>query len=128
MIHPVFVDHLVFRVAELDRTERFYTAVLGHAPQKSLDSLMYTVGDTLLFFTLASDETPYDKEQIGLNHIAFGLRTIEELKELQVQLHGSGIAHSGIDTLIGQAPCDDEIARTEISEYIVQIGRDEDRG
>ena len=96
MIHPVFVDHLVFRVAELDRTERFYTAVLGHAPQKSLDSLMYTVGDTLLFFTLASDETPYDKEQIGLNHIAFGLRTIEELKELQVQLHGSGIAHSGI--------------------------------
>jgi glyoxylase I family protein len=29
MFFPDFVDHLVFRVADMDRTERFYTALLG---------------------------------------------------------------------------------------------------
>jgi catechol 2,3-dioxygenase-like lactoylglutathione lyase family enzyme len=48
MICPNFVDHLVFRVAEIERTERFYSALLGQ-PLKEEDYLMYMAGDTRLF-------------------------------------------------------------------------------
>jgi glyoxylase I family protein len=95
---PNFVDHLVFRVAELDRTERFYTALLGQSPCRAEGSLKYKVGDTRLFFTCSNDHQPahYDKEKIGLNHLAFGVRTLEELQTIQTQLNGIGVFHSGI--------------------------------
>jgi catechol 2,3-dioxygenase-like lactoylglutathione lyase family enzyme len=50
MLYPNFVDHLVFRVAEMDRTERFYSVLLGE-PLKEDDYIMYMAGDTRLFFT-----------------------------------------------------------------------------
>jgi catechol 2,3-dioxygenase-like lactoylglutathione lyase family enzyme len=69
MIYPAFVDHLVLRVAELDRTERFYTSLLGQPTQKSEHSLMYSMGDTRMFFTRStkSREGPYEKENAGIN-------------------------------------------------------------
>jgi glyoxylase I family protein len=97
MRYPQFVDHVVFRVRELNTTERFYTALLGEPPHRTADSVMYEVGTTRLFFTLCQDPPGvYDKEQIGLNHLAFGLRTLEELREIQTQLTRTGILHSGI--------------------------------
>jgi glyoxylase I family protein len=98
MIYPEFVDHLVFRVAELDRTERFYSALLGQPSQKVAGSLMYAAGDTRLFFTcgVESPRGTYEKEKVGLNHIAFGVRTLKELQTIQAQLDNAGISHSGI--------------------------------
>ena len=98
MIYPAFVDHLVFRVAELVRTERFYTALLGQPTAKSEFSVMYRVGDTRLFFTLADASllATFNKENVGLNHLAFGVRTGEELRAIETQLEGQGISHSGI--------------------------------
>jgi len=52
MQSPQFVDHLVFRVRDLNQTMRFYTAVLDQEPVQSEQSLMYQAGDTRLFFTL----------------------------------------------------------------------------
>jgi glyoxylase I family protein len=97
MIYPNFVDHLVFRVAEIERTERFYSALLGQ-PLKEEDYIMYMAGDTRLFFTrsVESREGAYEKENIGLNHIAFGVRTPKDLQTIQAQLDSSGISHSGI--------------------------------
>jgi len=98
MIHPNFVDHLVFRIADIDKTERFYTALLGQPSQRTEDSIMYKAGDTRLFFTLAVKPRrgTYDKESTGLNHIAFGVRALSELQAIQKQLDSSGISHSGI--------------------------------
>jgi glyoxylase I family protein len=95
---PGFVDHLVFRVSKLDRTEHFYTALLDRQPERAEDSLMYMVGDTRLFFTslVESHSGIYDKETIGLNHIAFGVCSLTELEEIREQLDGYGISHSGI--------------------------------
>jgi glyoxylase I family protein len=98
MISPKFVDHLVFRIATFDRSERFYTALLSQHPERTERSLLYIVGETRLFFTLAAEprSSTYDKEQIGLNHIAFGVDTIQDLQEVQQQLTTAGIANSGI--------------------------------
>jgi glyoxylase I family protein len=97
MICPNFVDHLVFRVAEIERTERFYSALLG-PPLKAEGYVMYMAGDTRLFFTrsVESRQEKYEKEKIGLNHIAFGVRTLQELQTIQAQLDSSGISHSRI--------------------------------
>jgi glyoxylase I family protein len=97
MIYPNVVDHLVFRVAEMERTERFYSALLGQ-PLIEEAYIMYMAGDTRLFFTRSREpaEAKYKKEKVGLNHLALGVRTREELRAIQAQLDGGGISHSGI--------------------------------
>src|SRR5260221_12138882 len=98
MIYPRFVDHAVFRVGDLRRTEGFYTILLGEPSHRAEDSIMYEVGATLLFFSACDVDRPraYEKEQIGLNHVAFGVRTLEELQTIREQIDGGGVVHSGI--------------------------------
>lgn len=96
MFRPDFVDHLVFRVRDMGRTETFYSALFGEA-YKEDGYIMYRTGDTLLFFTPAMEgAAPYNKENAGLNHIALGVRTIDELRTAESQLNAVGIVHSGI--------------------------------
>lgn len=96
MFRPDFVDHLVFRVGDMDRTARFYTSLLGE-PYTDEGYVMYSVGNTLLFFTASKGQTEtFDKEKIGLNHIALGVRSIDELRSVELGLNHAGIAHSGI--------------------------------
>ena len=86
MFVPTFVDHLVFRVPDMNRTERFYSALLAE-PFKADGYIMYMVGDTRLFFTPSIDHAlSYDKENVGLNHIALAVRTLEELQRVESQL------------------------------------------
>ncbi|MHB1937360.1 MAG: VOC family protein [Acidobacteriaceae bacterium] len=98
MICPRVVDHLVFRVSGLDRTEHFYNALLDQHPQRAEDSLMYMVGDTRLFFTSSTENQTgmYEKEKIGLNHIAFGVHSLAELETIREQLDKFGLSHSGL--------------------------------
>ena len=93
-----FVDHIVILVADLDRTKRFYTALLRTPPHGTSDGVMYQVGETRLFFAVSeqSQTDAYDKERVGLNHLAFGVRRLEELQCICGQLDGAGIRHSGI--------------------------------
>jgi glyoxylase I family protein len=96
MFIPTFVDHLVFRVPDMDRTERFYSALLAE-PFKAEGYIMYMVGDTRLFFTPSIDHAlTYNKENVGLNHIALGVGTLEELQRVESQLNEVSFAHSGI--------------------------------
>jgi glyoxylase I family protein len=96
MLVPQSIDHLVFRIANLATTERFYTVILGN-PTHQTDSLMYMAGNTRLFFTIADPaRAPYDKEQTGLNHLAFAIPTLEDLQIIQTQLNAASITNSGI--------------------------------
>ena len=98
MRYPQFLDHIVFRVRDLDETERFWTLLLGHPSHRAPDSIMYQVGDSRLFFTRCNADSweKYDKEGIGLNHIAFGVRKLDELREIGQQLDSGKVSHSGI--------------------------------
>jgi glyoxylase I family protein len=78
MIRPLFVDHLVWRVRDLSQTEKFYAGFLGTPHERAADSIMYQVGDTRMFFSVRGHVAAYDKETIGLNHFALGVRTLEE--------------------------------------------------
>jgi len=98
MIGSLSIDHMVFRVSSFDKTERFYNALLGPSTYRDESSLMYMVSGTRIFFTLANKGKvgTYDKESIGLNHLAFGVRTLAELAAISAQLERSGIQHSGV--------------------------------
>lgn len=98
MIYPQFVDHLVYRVADLGKTERFYSALLGQPSHRTDDSVMYQVGRTRIFFTCCAQPRlgPHEKEKVGLNHLALGVRTLEELQSIQKQLDSAGVSNSGI--------------------------------
>ncbi|HEX5229645.1 MAG TPA: VOC family protein [Bryobacteraceae bacterium] len=97
MFHSTNVDHLVFRVSDTKQTERFYNALLGAPLFRAEDYVMYMVGETRLFFTPSSGQAAaHNKENIGFNHMALGLRTLEELQTVESQLNEAGIAHSGI--------------------------------
>lgn len=95
---PLFLDHLVLRVSDLTRAESFYTVLLGTPAYRDDSSLMYQAGDTRLFFTLSTHTTPapFDKENIGLNHIAFGISTLDELRLIAGHLDRHSLSHSGI--------------------------------
>jgi glyoxylase I family protein len=95
---PEFVDHLVFRVADVGKTQKFYSAFLGEPLESASGSVVYQVGGTKIFFTAytATDVRGFDKEQLGLNHLAFGVRKIEELRRIGEELRAAGIQHSGI--------------------------------
>jgi glyoxylase I family protein len=92
-----FLDHIVLFVANLGATRDFYNRLLGPLVWSDEHSLMYVVGDTRLFFATARllDST-FDKERVGLNHLTFGVRTLEELHQIATHLDNVGVRHSGI--------------------------------
>lgn len=98
MVPDLYLDHLVFRVREIAETERFWNAILGKPVFKDEESRMYIVGEARLFFTPSSRSSArsYDKESIGLNHLAFGVRSSQELQEVLDHLNNAGLPNSGV--------------------------------
>jgi glyoxylase I family protein len=98
MIPDLYLDHIVFRVREIAETERFWNALLGKPVFKDEESLMYIVGAARLFFTPSSrgSANSYDKESVGLNHLAFGIHSSQELREILDHLNDSRLQNSGV--------------------------------
>jgi catechol-2,3-dioxygenase len=97
MLPNLYIDHLVFRVEDLQQTEAFYRALLGEPVAQGKDFLVYRIGETQLFFTpSAKAAAPYDKEQPGLNHFALGVHYPSDLRTIEAHLNKSGLKHSGI--------------------------------
>jgi glyoxylase I family protein len=92
-----FIDHIVFIVPELAETRKFYSTFLGQPEYDSDTTLVYKTGETKVFFVLPSAgfEKP-DKDKGGFNHIAFGVRSVDELREFENALNAAAIKHSGI--------------------------------
>jgi catechol-2,3-dioxygenase len=83
ILQDLYVDHLVFRVQDLAATRAFYRSLFGEPSSQNDDSIMYIVGGTRIFFTVSQQMiTLYDKEQPGLNHIAFGVHDPTLLRAL----------------------------------------------
>jgi len=94
-----FIDHIVIIVKSIQETEKFYSGFLGLPEYVSEETVVYKIGGTKVFFVLPHGEfEKTDKDKSGLNHIAFGVRTLEELKSFEALLNKTSIQHSGIKT------------------------------
>ena len=92
-----YIDHIVLIVKNMEETEKFYTSFLGKPEHISENSVTYKVGETKIFFSLPYGEyKKSDKDKSGLNHLAFGVKTGEELKGFERILNEANIKNSGI--------------------------------
>jgi catechol-2,3-dioxygenase len=98
MLPTLAIDHLVFRVRDIPASKTSYRALFGDPVFQNEDMFVYKIGTTTrLFFTKATGPaTPYDKEQTGLNHIAFGVESLPHLEQIHSHLQSAGIPNSGI--------------------------------
>ena len=96
-MRPSFIDHVVVVVKNLQRTAQFYGAFLGTPDHEDDESVAYFIGETRLFFVLPYGEfTMANKDLGGLNHLAFGVRTAEELRAFERVLNEANIRNSGV--------------------------------
>lgn len=98
------VTHVAITVTDLEVSEAWYTKVLGMPPVLDEDAgpfrhIVFAVGNTLLglhgFPDLIRKE-PFNERRVGLDHIAFGVATRQELVEWTERLEALGIAHGEI--------------------------------
>ncbi len=92
------IDHIVLLVSDLERSKNFYGSFLGTPSEETLDSFTYKIGETKIFFGEPQNKNShFDKENIGLNHLAFRVSDSEELKAWANKLDNRGILHSGLE-------------------------------
>jgi glyoxylase I family protein len=98
------ITHVAVTVTDLAVSEAWYTKVLGAEPVLDEDTgpfrhIVYSLGGTLLglhgFPDLASTE-PFNERTPGLDHIAFGVASRDDLVEWVNRLNDLGVAHGGI--------------------------------
>jgi catechol 2,3-dioxygenase len=99
------LGHVVLRVTDCERAERFYAGVLGLPLCARLDE----GGLKMAFFTLGNHhdfavmEVPGDggsrsESAAGLHHVAFKIgTTLDELREARAALEAAGIATTPVD-------------------------------
>ena len=95
----LFMDHIVLMIKDIKRSKEFYSKFLGNPINEDKFSIAYQIGNTKLFLGLPYHklkDNVFNKDRIGLNHLAFGVRTLDELKKFELILNKAGIKNSGI--------------------------------
>ena len=99
------LGHVVLRVTDRDRAEKFYGDVLGLPICARFDE----GGFKMAFFTLGNhhdfavmevsgDGSSRSEAAVGLDHVAFNIgTTLDELREAKAKLDAAGIATKPVD-------------------------------
>ena len=93
------MDHVVLMVSNVKATEHFYSAFLGKPIHRDRYSVAYQIGRTKIFMGLPYHKirnNSFNKDRVGLNHLAFGTRSLAELRSTKNVLDKNGIKNSGI--------------------------------
>jgi glyoxylase I family protein len=91
------IDHIVLIVRDLKTTTDFYSSFIGLPSESIHESVCFKIGETKVFFGLPyGDYEFYDKDKCGLNHLAFRVNSLEELKAYEEKLNQAQIKNSGI--------------------------------
>jgi len=98
--NSITIHHIVFTIMDLSETEIFYTKIFGQPFYSNESTSMYQVGQSILIFTQKEQQdqllVKFNPLNIGLEHIAFGLKNLKELQEVEKVLTDNDIQNSGI--------------------------------
>jgi glyoxylase I family protein len=98
------ITHVAVTVSDLERSEAWYTRLLGVSPALDEDTgpfrhIVYPVGGTLFglhgFPDLATSQS-FDERRPGLDHVSFGCADRDELVAWAARLDELGIPHGDI--------------------------------
>ena len=101
MIKPRRLGHVVLRVRDLQRSEEFYTQVLGlEVHGRSGDSMVFfrsneDVDHDLAISRVAKDAPGPEPTRAGLYHIAYEFGSLNEIKEAYRLIKEMGVKVSG---------------------------------
>lgn len=99
------LGHVVIRVTDRDRAERFYGGVLGLPLCARLDQgrfkmAFFSLGNHHDFAVMevSGEGSSRSETAVGLHHVAFNIgTTLEELREAKAKLEAAGIAIHPVD-------------------------------
>jgi catechol 2,3-dioxygenase len=99
------LGHVVLRVTDRDRAERFYGGVLGlpvcaRFDEGGLRMAFFTLGNHHDFAVMevTGEGSSRSESTVGLHHVAFKIgTTMDELREARARLDAAGIATTPID-------------------------------
>jgi catechol 2,3-dioxygenase len=99
------LGHVVLRVRNRERAERFYGEVLGlplcaRYDENGMKMAFFTLGNHHDFAVMEVGGTAGSADQtaVGLDHVAFNIGTsIDELREARAKLTAAGVATNPID-------------------------------
>ncbi len=87
MIHAERIGHVVIKVRNLERSRKFYTEILGMDVMMELPAIggLFLANNRrdhheIALFEVGADAAGPHGKQIGLSHIAFRLRNLDDLR------------------------------------------------
>ena len=98
MIRPERIAHVVIKVRDLERSKKFYTEVLGMQVMKDVPEIgaVFLANQArdhheIALFQIGPNAESPKPNQVGLLHIAFRLRSEEELKAAYEELKAKDV-------------------------------------
>ena len=95
MVRPKQLGHVNIRVRDLEKSEKFYSEVLGLEVTHRRDRIVFfSLGDLsheLAITPMGDDATGPDSKQIGTNHFAWEMASFEDLQAMYRQLNDHGV-------------------------------------
>ena len=101
MIKPKRLGHLVLRVRDIERSEEFYSQVLGlEVKGRGGDTMVFfrsnrDVDHDLAIAKIADDAPGPEQGRVGLYHFAYELGSIDEIKDAYRILTDRGVRIAG---------------------------------
>ena len=100
MVRPKQLGHLVLRVRDLDRSEEFYTDVLGLTVTSRLrgNMVFLSAGEAsheLALMSVGPDAPGPEPDRVGLYHFAWEMETFEDVKALYKELKDKSVEIGG---------------------------------
>lgn len=102
MVKPKRLGHVVIRVRDLARSERFYTDVLGlHVTSRIDDRMVFlsAAGDSSheLALTAVGEDAPGpDADRVGMYHFAWEMESFDDLRKLHRELGEKNVTIAGL--------------------------------
>lgn len=102
MVTPKQLGHLVIRVRDLERSERFYSDVLGlHVTNKRPGQMIFmSAGDSssheLALVPVGDDAPGPETGRVGLYHFAWEMESLDDLKRLYADMKAKDVKIGGI--------------------------------
>ena len=102
MVKPKQLGHLVLKVRDLEKCEKFYTDVLGlHVTNKRSGKMVFMSSGNASSHELAlvpvSLEAPGpDNDRVGLYHFAWEMDSFEDLKQLYQEMKQKEVSIAGV--------------------------------
>lgn len=100
-IHTPGIHHLAIRVTDFERSKHFYIDTLGFKKIMEQPGLcLFLAGSTPIGIRGPENKTPdgdqFDPYRVGLDHLAIGCESKEDLKAVAEALIQNGIENTGI--------------------------------